>query len=71
MAYLHMLEQRGSPGLTAQVMPVFLKDTSTRLDALKDAVAAGQHRRISDCAHPSWQRGVGGRRVDGQHAAPT
>lgn len=39
MAYLHTLEQRGSPGLTAQVMPVFLKDTSTRLEALKDAVA--------------------------------
>lgn len=39
MAYLHTLEQRGSPGLTAQVMPVFLKDTSMRLDALTDAVA--------------------------------
>ena len=36
---LHILEQRGAPGLTAQVMPVFLKDTSTRLDALRDAVA--------------------------------
>ena len=23
MAYLHILEQRGAPGLTAQVMPVF------------------------------------------------
>ena len=39
MAYLHILEQRGAPGLTAQVMPVFLKDTSSRLDALKGAVA--------------------------------
>jgi HPt (histidine-containing phosphotransfer) domain-containing protein len=39
MAYLHILEERGSPGLTAQVMPVFLKDTSTRLEALKAAVA--------------------------------
>ena len=39
MAYLGILEQRGAPGLTAQVMPVFLKDTSTRLDALKAAVA--------------------------------
>jgi HPt (histidine-containing phosphotransfer) domain-containing protein len=38
MSYLHTLEQRGSPGLTAQVMPVFLKDTSTRLEALKAAV---------------------------------
>ena len=39
LAYLRILEERGSPGLTAQVMPVFLRDTSTRLDALKAAVA--------------------------------
>ncbi len=39
MAYLRILEERGSPGLTAQVMPVFLKDTATRLEALRAAVA--------------------------------
>jgi HPt (histidine-containing phosphotransfer) domain-containing protein len=39
MAYLHTLEERGSPGLTAQVLPVFLRDTATRLDTLTAAVA--------------------------------
>jgi HPt (histidine-containing phosphotransfer) domain-containing protein len=39
MEYLHVLEERGSPGLTGQVMPVFLRDTATRLAALKAAVA--------------------------------
>jgi len=39
MAYLRILEQRGAPGLLEQVIPVFLKDTSTRLDALRSATA--------------------------------
>jgi HPt (histidine-containing phosphotransfer) domain-containing protein len=38
MAYLRILEERGAVGLTAQVMPVFLRDTSSRLEALRAAV---------------------------------
>ncbi len=37
MEHLRRLEER-SPGLIAQVIPVFLKDTSARLATLKDAV---------------------------------
>lgn len=37
MEHLRRLEDR-SPGLMAQVIPVFLKDTAQRLTALKDAV---------------------------------
>lgn len=36
--HLRQLEQRSSPGLSAQVMPVFLKDTAARLKALQAAV---------------------------------
>ena len=38
MEHLRRLEERASPGLTAQVMPVFLKDTAARLVALREAV---------------------------------
>jgi HPt (histidine-containing phosphotransfer) domain-containing protein len=37
MAHLRRLEER-SPGLIAQVVPVFLSDTATRLASLKEAV---------------------------------
>lgn len=37
MEHLRRLEER-SPGLIAQVIPVFLKDTAARLATLKDAV---------------------------------
>lgn len=47
MAYLRILEDRGAVGLTAQVMPLFLRDTSSRLDALRTAVA----QKDSDVSH--------------------
>jgi HPt (histidine-containing phosphotransfer) domain-containing protein len=51
MAYLRTLEDRGSPGLTAQVMPVFLRDTSARLDALTEAVAQNDGTGAYRIAH--------------------
>ena len=36
--HLRRLEQRAAPGLAAQIMPVFLRDTATRLESLRDAV---------------------------------
>lgn len=55
MAHLHQLSQR-TPGLAAQVIPVFLKDTAIRLEALK--VAVGQHdvataHRVAHTLHGS------------------
>lgn len=38
MEHLRRLEERAAPGLAAQVMPVFLRDTATRLDSLREAV---------------------------------
>jgi HPt (histidine-containing phosphotransfer) domain-containing protein len=38
MEHLRRLEQRAAPGLAAQVMPVFLRDTATRLESLREAV---------------------------------
>jgi HPt (histidine-containing phosphotransfer) domain-containing protein len=51
MAYLRTLEERGSPGLTAQVMPVFLRDTEARLDALTEAVAQNDGVNAYRIAH--------------------
>jgi HPt (histidine-containing phosphotransfer) domain-containing protein len=36
--HLRRLEERAAPGLAAQVMPVFLRDTATRLESLREAV---------------------------------
>ena len=47
IAHLRQLEERSAPGLTAQVLPVFLKDTAARLVALKDAV----DRKDANAAH--------------------
>ena len=38
MEHLRRLEERAAPGLAAQVMPVFLRDTKTRLESLREAV---------------------------------
>lgn len=51
MAHLQMIEERASPGLTAQVMPVFLKDTAARLDALRTAVAQKDGTSAHRIAH--------------------
>ena len=47
IAHLRQLEERSAPGLTAQVLPVFLKDTAARLVALKDAI----DRKDANTAH--------------------
>ena len=39
LEHLRRLEAKGSPGLAAHVLEIFLQDTSTRLNALRDAVA--------------------------------
>jgi HPt (histidine-containing phosphotransfer) domain-containing protein len=38
MEHLRKLEERAAPGLAAQVMPVFLRDTATRIESLREAV---------------------------------
>lgn len=38
MEHLRRLEERSAPGLAAQVMPVFLKDTAIRIESLRQAV---------------------------------
>ena len=38
MEHLRRLEERAAPGLAAQVMPVFLRDTATRIESLREAV---------------------------------
>ena len=47
LEHLRRLEARASPGLTAQVIPIFLQDTAARLTALRQAVA----RRDGDAAY--------------------
>ncbi len=47
LEHLRLIEARGSPGLAAQVIPIFLHDTSARLAALREAVA----RHDGDTAH--------------------
>jgi HPt (histidine-containing phosphotransfer) domain-containing protein len=39
LEHLRGLEARGSPGLAAQVIEIFVRDTSTRLAALREAIA--------------------------------
>lgn len=38
MDHLRRLEERAAPGLAAQVMPVFLRDTATRIESLREAI---------------------------------
>ena len=47
LEHLRRLEAKGSPGLAAQVIEIFLQDTSTRLKALREAVA----RRDGEAAY--------------------
>jgi HPt (histidine-containing phosphotransfer) domain-containing protein len=39
LEHLRGLEAKGSPGLAAQVIEMFLRDTSTRLASLREAIA--------------------------------
>ena len=47
LEHLRRLEAKGSPGLAARVLEIFLQDTSTRLNALREAVA----RRDGDATY--------------------
>ena len=47
LEHLRRLEAKGSPGLAAQVIEIFLQDTATRLKALREAVA----RRDGEAAY--------------------
>ena len=47
LEHLHGLETKGRPGLAAQVLEMFLQDTSARLGALRDAIG----RRDGDATY--------------------
>ena len=51
LEHLRRLEARGSPGLAAQVIAVFLHDTSARLRALREAVARKDGEAAYRVAH--------------------
>lgn len=51
LEHLHMLESRVTPGLAAQVLPVFLQDTTARLVALREAVAREDGDTVHRIAH--------------------
>jgi HPt (histidine-containing phosphotransfer) domain-containing protein len=49
--HLRDLEAKGSPGLAARVLDMFLQDTSTRLDALREAVGRRDGEATYSIAH--------------------
>ena len=51
LAYLRRLEAQGSPGLAAEVIELFLHDTSNRLTALRHAIAQGDGETVFRVAH--------------------
>ena len=51
LEHLHRLEAQGSPGLAAEVIEIFLQDTSNRLAALRHAVAQGDGETVFRVAH--------------------
>ena len=51
LEHLRRLEARGSPGLAAQVIAIFLQDTSARLAALREAVARKDSDAVRRVAH--------------------
>lgn len=51
LEYLHRLEAQGSPGLAAEVIEIFLQDTSHRLTALRHAIAEGDGETVFRVAH--------------------
>ena len=51
LEHLRGLEAKGSPGLAAQVIEIFLQDTSTRLKALREAVARRDGEAAYHVAH--------------------
>ena len=51
LEYLRRLEAQGSPGLAAEVIEIFLQDTSHRLTALRHAIAEGDGELVFRVAH--------------------
>jgi HPt (histidine-containing phosphotransfer) domain-containing protein len=51
MEHLLRLEERSIPGLAADVMPVFLRDTTLRLAALRDAMSRADSVEAHRMAH--------------------
>ncbi len=51
LEYLRRLEAQGSPGLAADVVEIFLQDTSNRLTALRQAIANGDGETVFRVAH--------------------
>ena len=51
LEHLRRLEAQGSPGLAAEVIEIFLQDTSNRLAALRHAVAQGDGETVFRVAH--------------------
>ena len=59
LEYLRRLEAQGSPGLAADVIEIFLQDTSNRLTALRHAIAKEDGETVFRVAHTH-----AGQRVD-------
>ena len=51
LEHLRGLEARGAPGLAAQVIEMFVRDTSTRLAALREAIARRDGEATYRVAH--------------------
>lgn len=51
LAHLRELEAKGSPGLAAYVVEAFLRDTTARVSALREAVARGDTDTTYRVAH--------------------
>ncbi len=51
LEYLRRLEAQGSPGLAADVIEIFLQDTSNRLTALRQAIAKRDGETVFRVAH--------------------
>ncbi len=51
LEHLHRLEAQGSPGLAADVIEIFMQDTSTRVTALRHAIDQGDGETVFRVAH--------------------
>jgi HPt (histidine-containing phosphotransfer) domain-containing protein len=51
LEYLHRLEAQGSPGLAAEVIEIFMQDTSTRVTALRQAIDQEDGETVFRVAH--------------------
>jgi HPt (histidine-containing phosphotransfer) domain-containing protein len=51
LEYLRRLEAQGSPGLAADVIEIFMQDTSNRLTALRQAIAKRDGETVFRLAH--------------------